>query len=76
MEPSNLVTAFTVWAAVVALMGGAMVIELRALRMELREMKDALNNHIVDTTERLTALEAFNKMHHGFDPIHRRRRDD
>lgn len=66
--------AFTVWAAVVALMGAAMVFEMRALRMELREMKDSLNDHIVDTTARLTALEAFNKVQHGYEPIHFRTR--
>ena len=77
MDPANLTMAFTVWAAVVALMGGAMVIEMRALRMELREMKEALNMHIVETTERLAALEAFNKLRHGYEPsqFHRRRGD-
>ena len=69
MDPHNLTMAFTVWAAVVGLMGSAIVLEMRALRLELRSMKESLNQHILDTTERLTALESFSKMQHGYDPI-------
>lgn len=79
MDPHNLTMAFTVWAAVVALMGGAMVIEMRGLRNEVSAMRKALNDHIVDTTERLTALEAFNKLQHGYEPAqfrNNRRRGD
>lgn len=58
MDPSHLVTAFTVWAAVVALVGGSIVWELSRLRGELKEMASRLNAIVIEFEHRLTAVES------------------
>jgi len=50
--------AFTVWAAVVGMIGIAIVWELARLRAELRAMSTALSQHIVQTEHRLTVVES------------------
>lgn len=58
MDPNQLSVAFGVWAAVVGMIGLAIVWELSRLRGELRTMSEALNDHIVATEHRMTMAEA------------------
>lgn len=58
MEINSLSAAFTVWAAVVALVGGGIVFELSRLRSELKEMAGRLNEIVVEFEHRLTAVES------------------
>lgn len=63
MEPNSLAHAFSVWAAVVGLVGAGIVWELSRLRTELRNMGDRLNQVVVEFEHRLTAVEsAINRM--------------
>lgn len=70
MDPSNMVTAFAVWAAVVGLIGMAIVWELARLRAEVRNMADMLNQHQIQMEGRLTAVETHLSMKDGFRPSH------
>lgn len=60
--------AFGVWAAVVGMIGVAIVWELSRLRSEVRNMLDQLNEHMMDTEHRMTALEAFLQQNSTFNP--------
>lgn len=68
MDPHDLSTAFSVWAAVVLLVGGAIVFELTRIRNEMRELRAYLNTYVVDMEKRVTSLETHMEMHHGFTP--------
>ena len=57
MEPNNLATAFTIWAAVVGLVGAGVVFELSRLRAQLSDVANRLHGLTVDFEHRLTALE-------------------
>ena len=57
MEPNNMAIAFTVWAAVVALIGGGIVWELSRLRDQVSDVADKLAKMAVDFEHRLTAVE-------------------
>lgn len=57
MDPT-LGTAFSVWAAVVALIGGAIVWEIARLRGDVKTLTSALNLHMLQTEHRLTAIES------------------
>ena len=68
----NTSVAFTVWAAVVALIGGAIWLELKRLRAELSTMTVKLNDYILVMERRVTHIEAHLQYHDGkFFPIHR-----
>lgn len=58
VNPDSLSQAFAVWAAVVGMVGAALVWELARLRAELRAMSISLSTHIVQTEHRLTMAEA------------------
>jgi hypothetical protein len=68
MDPQNLTTAFAVWAAVVGMIGVAIVWELSRLRGEVRHMADALADHMLQTQGRLTAVETHLNIRDGFVP--------
>jgi hypothetical protein len=59
MESSHLTTAFSVWAAVVGLIGIAIVWELSKLRNELRTVSLLLHEHMLQTERRQTHTETF-----------------
>jgi cell division protein ZapA (FtsZ GTPase activity inhibitor) len=54
----DLPTAFTVWAAVVGMIGLAIVYELAKLRAELKEMAEKMNDYIVVMERRMTHVES------------------
>ncbi len=58
MNPDNLAVAFSVWAAIVGLVGAALVWELSRLRSEIKAIADRLNNSVVEFEHRLTAVES------------------
>jgi hypothetical protein len=58
MDPNNLTAAFGVWAAVVGLVGAALVYELSRLRNEIKAIAERLNNSVVEFEHRLTAVES------------------
>lgn len=64
MEPATLSTAFTVWAAVVGMIGFAIVWELSKMRTELRTMSKLLYDHILQTERRQTHTETFLSIKH------------
>lgn len=68
MDPSHLSVAFAVWAAVVGMIGLAIVYELSRLRSEVRNMADSLNEHQMQTQGRLTAVETHLHIRDGFVP--------
>jgi len=65
MEPNDLTIAFSVWAAVVGLIGVAIVYELTRLRNEMRQISDQLNNYIVSMERRVSTIEAHMAMKHN-----------
>lgn len=65
-ESSGLPVAFAVYAAVVAMIGAAIVWELARLRAEVRVMARLLNLHQIETAGRLAALEAFLNVRDGY----------
>ena len=75
MEPTNLSTAFTVWAAIVGLVGVAIVYELARLRNEVNLVSLKLTEAILSQERRLTAIETHLVMQgrtrtiHEFTPI-------
>ena len=66
MDPQNMSVAFAVWAAVVGMIGVAIVYELARLRGEIRTMANMLNLHQIETQGRLTAVETHLSMRDGF----------
>jgi hypothetical protein len=68
MDPTQLTTAFAVWAAVVGMIGVAIVWELSRLRNEVRNMAFMLNKHQMVTQGRLTAVETHLQIRDGFTP--------
>lgn len=68
MEPQNLTVAFAVWAAVVGMIGAAIVWELARLRAEVRAMSTLLSKHQMVTQGRLTAVETHLQIRDGFVP--------
>ena len=65
-----LTLAFAVWAAVVALLGSAVVYELIQLRNGVTGMSKALNAHILHSERRQTHTETFLSIkHEDFVPI-------
>jgi hypothetical protein len=58
MEPLSLTVAFSIWAAVVAMVGGGIVFELSRLRMDVRQIAERLNSLALDHEHRLTAIES------------------
>lgn len=64
MAPANFGIAFAVWAAVVGLVGAAIVYELVRMRSELSSMVRELNRYIVDMERRVTAIEAHIRFFH------------
>lgn len=58
MAPHDLGIAFTVWAAVVALVGGGIVYELARLRAQLSEVSNKMHQLTVHFEHRLTRVEA------------------
>lgn len=53
----ELPVAFGVWAAVVGMIGVAIVWELSRLRNELKDMSGKLNHYIVSMERRVTHIE-------------------
>lgn len=72
MEPHNLDTAFTIWAAVVALIGGAIVWEIARLRGDVKALTLMLNEHMLHTEHRITTIETHLSMRDGFTPVRRK----
>jgi len=70
IDPGNLATAFAVWAAVVGLIGVAIVWELSRLRGEVRNLAAGLGRHMLETQGRLTAVETHLHIRDGFDAQH------
>jgi hypothetical protein len=66
INPGNLSVAFAVWAAVVGMIGVAIVWELSRLRAEIRHMANMLNLHQLETQGRLTAVETHLHLRDGF----------
>lgn len=58
MNPHDLSVAFSIWAAVVGLVGAAITVELYRLRGDLKEMSKTLNALAVDFEHRLTKVES------------------
>ena len=71
MEPTNLSTAFAVWAAVVGLIGVAIVWELSRLRAEMKSMSHQLNVYIVGMERRVATIEAHMSIKHSDFQAHR-----
>lgn len=57
MDPHDLSVAFTVWAAVVALVGGAIVYELARLRGQFSDLSKQMNRLTIHFEHRLTRVE-------------------
>jgi Flp pilus assembly pilin Flp len=68
MDPHNLSEAFAVWAAVVGLIGVAIVWELSRLRGEVKKMNQQLNDHMLTNEHRVTSLEVHLKYRDGEQP--------
>jgi hypothetical protein len=68
VDPRDLATAFAVWAAVVGMIGVAIVWELSRLRGEVKAMAELLNRHQMITQGRLTAVETHLHIRDGFIP--------
>lgn len=68
MDPQSMATAFTVWAAVVGLIGAGIVWELVGLRKDVHEIKDSLSEYMIEIQGRLTAVETHLHLRDGFLP--------
>jgi hypothetical protein len=68
INPVALAQAFGVWAAVVGMIGIAIVWELSRLRREVRELLNRLNSHMVVMEHRVTAVETHLQYRDGFTP--------
>lgn len=64
MDSTTLTTAFSVWAAVVGMIGIAIVWELSKMRYEIKGMSNLLHNHILQTERRQTHTETFLSIKH------------
>lgn len=71
MEPSNFGQAFAVWAAVVGIVGAAIVYELAHVRGNIKAMSEQLNEYIVTMERRVTAIETHLRIREGFAPYHK-----
>ena len=69
MDPQHLTEAFGIWAAVVGMIGVAIVWELSRLRTEVRVMANSLTAHIIATEHRMTAVESHLYHRDGFKPV-------
>lgn len=69
-NPANLSTAFTVWAAIVGIIGALVVYELARMRAEIKMMGSQLNTYIVGMERRVTAIETHLAMRDNFR-VHR-----
>lgn len=69
MDEHVLSVAFAVWAAVVGMIGAAIVWELARLRADVRMMARLLNSHQIDTAGRLSAVETHLNLRDGFKPV-------
>lgn len=66
----DLPAAFTIWAAIVGLIGVAIVWELTRLRNDLHELTDNLNKYILSMERRVTHIESHMAIkHEDFVPI-------
>lgn len=72
MQPQDFATAFTVWAAIVGLIGAGIVWELFGLRTDVREIKDSLSEYMIEVQGRLTAVETHLRLRDGFLPVRSR----
>lgn len=70
VNPGNLGQAFAVWAAVVGLIGCAVVYELARVRSELKAMSLQLNTYVVTMERRVTTIETHLRIRQGFRPHH------
>ena len=72
MDEYSLNTAFSVWAAVVGLIGAAIVYELFQLRNDLKQMTLRLNDYILHMERRATHTETFLQLKHDdYKPLGR-----
>jgi hypothetical protein len=67
-NPDNFSTAFTVWAAVVGIIGALVVYELARMRSELKLMGAQLNTYIVGMERRITSIETHLSIRDQFRP--------
>lgn len=58
MEPATLTAAFTIWAAVVGMIGIAIVWELSKMRLEIKELRADFNKLTIGTERRVTHIES------------------
>jgi hypothetical protein len=70
ISPDSLSTAFTVWAAVVALIGALIIFELARARLELKNMSEQMHQYVVSMERRVSTIETFLRLteHHAFKP--------
>ena len=69
MDPQTLSTAFAIWAAVVAMVGAAMVYQLSQLRVEVKDLRADLNAYVLKMERRVTYIETHISMkHQDFNP--------
>jgi hypothetical protein len=64
VEPATLSTAFAVWAAVVGMIGIAIVTELSKMRGDIKGMSRLIHDHILQTERRQTHTETFLSIKH------------
>lgn len=64
MDPDQLSTAFAVWAAVVAMVGAAMVYQLAQLRAEVKDLRTDLHAYVLQMERRVTHIETHMGMKH------------
>lgn len=70
MNPIDLPAAFSVWAAIVGLIGAMIVWELTRLRGDLRELSDNLNKYVLNMERRVTHIESHMSIKHDdFRPV-------
>ena len=62
-DPASLNQAFAVWAAVVGIIGAALVYELARVSGELKSMSFQLNAYIVSMERRVTTIETHLRIH-------------
>lgn len=66
----DLPAAFTIWAAIVGLIGIAIVWELTRLRSDLHELTDNINKYILSMERRVTHIESHMAIKHDdFQPV-------
>lgn len=66
MDPHDLTQAFTVWAAIVGLVGVSIVWELRRMQREIRAISEQFAEYMVETEHRITEVEAHLRFHSGY----------